>query len=250
MRKKCEPLLKLLKLNNQTADIALTDGQVEIFHDLIFRPKNREHIITSTQYGKSRVVAMACVIIACIQKEYVSVVAPTNEKAKIIMRYFIEHLGDNILFYSQLEKNSKLERLRMEENKERIIMRGGGGIYIVSIQAGHTRVRIEAAMGLGSKICIQDESCLIPDAAEATIFRMIAGYKDAFYCNIGNPFYNIPPYTHFWKSWHDDNYKKVFINYEQGIKEGLIPILNFYFCRYYSDFTRNKSNTYIKFLLL
>ncbi len=219
LRKKCEPLLKLLKLNDVPADEILTDSQVEIFHDLIFRPSNREQIICSTQYGKSRVVAMACMIITCIQKEVVSVVAPTNDKAKIIMRYYVEHLSDNILFYSQLEKDTKLERLRQEESKERIILRNGGGIFVVSVQAGNTRKRIEAAMGLGSKIVIGDENCLVPDDSEASIYRMIAAHKDGFYCKIGNPFYNTPPYTHFWQSWNDSNYKKIFIDYQIGLKE-------------------------------
>jgi hypothetical protein len=46
---------------------------------------------------------------------------------------------------------------------------------------------------------------------------MIAGKgEDAFYCKIGNPFYR----NHFLKSWRDETYQKVFIDYEQGIKEG------------------------------
>jgi hypothetical protein len=88
------------------------------------------------------------------------------------------------------------------------------------VQAGNTRKRIEAAMGLGSKVVLNDESCLVPDDAEASIYRMIAGHKDGFYCKIGNPFYNTPPYTHFWQSWNDSNYKKIFIDYKTGLKEG------------------------------
>ena len=222
-------LLSLFKIEGKTADQVVTEGQLQIFFELIFRPHKRLHIMTSTQFGKSFIVALASIIISCIQKEVVAVIAPTNEKAKIIMRYFIEHLGDNPLFFSQLEKDTKLERLRMEESKERIILRNGGGIYVISVQAGNSKKGIEAAMGSGAKIVIGDEMGLVPDAIEATVFRMIAGRgEDAFYCKIGNPFYR----NHFLKSFRDEKYHKVFIDYKQGLKEG----------RYTEDFIAEARN--------
>src|SRR5690348_16928148 len=129
-RQKCLILLKLFKIGDKTADQVLTKGEIEIFGELIFRKHLRLQIICSTQYGKSLCVALACVIISCIQKELVAIVAPKNEQAKIIMRYYIDHLGDSVRFSSQLEKNTKLERLRMEESKDRIVLRNGGGIYV------------------------------------------------------------------------------------------------------------------------
>lgn len=199
----------------------MTEGQLEIFWLLVFRPKSRAIILCSTQYGKSLIVALACIVLTCVKEEVLAVVAPSDEKAKIIMRYYIEHLGDNVLFYSQLEKKTKLERLRQEESKERIMLRSGGGIFVVSAQTGNSRKTLEAAMGLGAKIVIQDEACLIPDQTEATIFRMIAGKgEEAFYCKIGNPWYRQTPYTHFWESWNDPNYYKVLIDYQQALREG------------------------------
>ena len=217
----CDDYLELLEIEGKPAIQSLTPGQYEIFYNIVIRPKKRVIILCSTQYGKSLITALAAIVVATQQGEVVSIVAPTNEKAKIIMRYFIEHLGDDQLFYHQLEKNTKLERLRQEESKERIIFKNGGGIFVVSVQAGNAKKTVEAAMGLGSAICIQDESGLIPDETEATIFRMIAGKgKDAFYCKLGNPFYRTSPYTHFYDSWVDPEYAKVFIDYERGIEEG------------------------------
>jgi hypothetical protein len=216
-REKCIKLLGLFQIDNKPANLVLTEGEIEIFHAIVFRPKNRVQILCSTQYGKSMTVALACIIVSCIQGELIAVVAPKDEKAKIIMRYYIDHLGDNILFYSQLEKDTKLERLRMEESKERIGLRNRGGIYVLSAQASNSQKGIEAAMGAGAKIVISDESSLIPDIIESTIFRMIAGQgPDAFYCKIGNPFYR----NHFYTSWHDDNYHKIFIDYKKGLQEG------------------------------
>jgi len=219
-KKICLYFLSLFQIDGIAADKQVTERQLEIFHALLFRSHQRLIVLCSTQYGKSLITALACIVISCIQKEMVAIVAPTNDKARIIMRYYIEHLGDNYLFYSQLEADTKIERLRQEGSKERIILRAGGGIFVVSVQTGNTRRTLEAAMGYGAEIVISDESCLIPDETEATIFRMIAGKKNAFYGKIGNPFYKTPPYTHFFKSWMDDNYHKIFIDYTIGIAEG------------------------------
>lgn len=216
-RQACLIMLHMFKIDGKPADECASEGQIEIFFNLVFRPSTRLQILCSTQYGKSLFVALACIIITCCQHEVVAVLAPTDEKARIIMRYYIDHLGDDPSFQTELEKNTKLDRLRMEESKERIMLKHGGGIFILSVQAGNTKKGVEAAMGAGSKIVIQDESGLIPDQIESTVFRMIAGKgEDAFYCKIGNPFYR----NHFLTSWNDPAYAKVFIDYARGLEEG------------------------------
>lgn len=200
---------------------ALVEGQLEIFYALVFRPHNRINIVSCTQYGKSLTVALACIILTCIKRKKVAVLAPTDKKTKLIMRYFLEHLGDSSLFFVQLEANTKLERLRQEERKERIILRNGGGIYTISAQAGNSKKGIEAAMGEGADIVILDEAGLIPDEIEATIFRMIAGRGEhGCYVKIGNTFYSEPPYENFYKSTFDPRYLQIFIDYKQALKEG------------------------------
>lgn len=132
------------------------------------------------------------------------------------MRYFLEHLADHPIFYSQLEKGVLLDRLLMETSKDRMILKNRGGVFILSVEAKNSQKGFAAAMGEGAKIVIQDESALIPDSIESTIFRMIAGKKDAMYVKIGNPFYR----NHFYKSYKDPSYLQIFIDFKQGIKEG------------------------------
>ena len=212
----CLKLLHLFKIDGKFADEVATAGQLDIFAELVFQDNNRLEIITPTQYGKSLFIALASVIVSCIQGKKIAVVAPKTDKAKIIMRYYINHLGDDIMFYSKLEKDTKLDRLMLEENKERIMLNNGGGIFVISANASNSIKGFESAMGEGSEIVLLDEAALIPDDIEATIFRMIAGKKDAFYCKIGNPFYR----NHFLKSWNDERYHKIFINADQGLSEG------------------------------
>ena len=217
--KEVNALLSLFKIADKRGDEILTEGQKEIFYNLTFQPSKRVIVNVCTQYGKSLTTALACIILTCVRNQLVAVVAPTTAKAKIIMRYYIDHLGDNAVFYTQLEKDTKLERLRQEENKERIILRNGGGIFVVSANQRNYIKSLESAMGLGAKNVIGDEMCLIRDDTESTIFRMIAGQKEGFYAKLGNPFYKQKPYSHFWQSWRDPNYKKIHIDYKQGLAE-------------------------------
>lgn len=220
-REKSLEFLKLFKIEGVRADKAITESQLAIFHALVFQPSKRVQVLCSTQIGKSLIVSLACIVLSCIKNEVVCVYAPTSEKSKIIMRYYIDHLGDSPLFYELLDANTKLERLRQEENKERIILRNGGGIFTISANVSNSLKSIESAMGAHARVLIGDENCLIPDEVEASFFRMIAGQgEEAFYCKIGNPFYRTPPYTHFYNSWNDPNYYKIFIDYNIGLKEG------------------------------
>src|SRR3990167_1054622 len=216
-RAKCLEFLGLFKIKGRRVSEIATPGQVEIFHAIVFQPHKRVHVMCSTQIGKSDFISMACVVLSCIKGEVVCVVAPTGEKAKIIMRYYIQHLGDSPLFYELLDANTKLERLQQEENKERIILRNAGGIFVISANTSNSLKSIESSMGFDCKNVVSDESSLIPDDIEATIFRMIAGQgKDAFYCKVGNPFYR----NHFLKSFRDDRYYKINLDYKRGLAEG------------------------------
>lgn len=216
----CLKLLSLFTLEGRPANEMVTQGQVDIFGAIVLRKSNRIHIMTSTQYGKSLIVALACLVLSCIEGELVSIPAPTEEKAKIIMRYYLQHLGDHPIFYNQLEKGDKVDKLIMETSRDRLVLRNRGGVFILSVHASDSQKGFEAAMGEGSRVVIQDESALIPDPIEATVFRMIAGKKDAVYVKIGNPFYR----NHFYRSSKDPRYLQIFIDYKQGIREGRYDI--------------------------
>lgn len=216
-REFCLKLLSLFKIEGTPADTLVTEGQLQIFGAIVLKKSTRINIITPTQYGKSLIVALACLILSCIDGEMVSIPAPSEDKARIIMRYYLQHLGDHPLFYQQLEKGDKLDRLVMETSRDRLTLKNRGGIFILSVHATDSNKGFQAAMGEGSRIIIEDESCLIPDEIESTIFRMIAGKgKDTMYVKISNPFYR----NHFYRSSLDERYLQIKIDYIQGLKEG------------------------------
>ncbi|MEI8360958.1 MAG: hypothetical protein WCG01_02425 [bacterium] len=222
-RETCIALLKQFKLEGEPANEVISEGQLVIFWAIVFRHYGYIQIIACTQYGKSLIVALACIVVSCIQGELIPVVAPKKEQAKKIMRYYIEHIDDSPLFSSLLEKKDRIDMLRQEASKDRIVLRNGGGLFALSVEARSAANGVKAVMGEGGRIVIQDESALIPDEIEATIFRMIAGKqkvgkerKQSCYIKIGNPFHN----NHFKRSWKDKDYFKIFINSDQALKEG------------------------------
>lgn len=222
-RELCLTLLAHFDIEGYKVSEVITEGQLVIFWAIVFRNYEYIQIIACTQYGKSLIVALACIIVSCIQGELIPVVAPKKEQAKKIMRYYIEHIGDSPMFSSLLERKERIDMLRQEASKDRIVLRNGGGLFALSVEARSVERGVKAVMGEGGRIVIQDESALIPDEIEATIFRMIAGKQKigddrqkSCYIKIGNPFHN----NHFKKTWKDEDYFKVFIDCYQALREG------------------------------
>lgn len=215
-------LLRLFKIEGKPADEVATPGQVELFGRIVFRISLRQFIMTSTQYGKSLFVALACIILTALddeEGEKVIVGAPTEEKALIIMRYYNQHIGDSPLFAPLLSPDTKIERLQMSTSKDSLVLKNGGAMFALTMNAGDSRKGFEAAMGEGADVVILDEACLIPDQIEATVIRMIAGRKHGMYVKIGNPFYRG---THFQKSSRDPRYLKLILDYNTSLNEGRV----------------------------
>lgn len=169
-----------------------------------------------TQYGKSLSVAVALILSAAVLNEKWAIIAPNADKAEIIMGYVIQHLFDSPLFWSQLVMDNPLEKLKQERNKTRITFKGGGEIRIYSADAKNRRAVTKSLTGFGSRNIILDESSLIPNDLYGMVKRMLGGHKDNFLLEIGNPFER----NHFYRTWQDPLYYKIYIDYQEALKEG------------------------------
>lgn len=219
-------LLRLFKIDGQRADLVAAPGQIELFGRIVFKVANRQYISTNTQYGKSLFIALACIILTALgdetgRGEDVKVLAPTDEKSMIIMRYYLQHLGDSPGLFSQLlSADNKVERLQQSATKDTIILKNGGKMQALTANAGNSQKGFEAAMGEGGDVIILDEAGLIPDVIEATVYRMIIGRGGrGMYVKVGNPFYRG---THFQRSSRDPNYLKLIIDHTVSLREGRI----------------------------
>jgi hypothetical protein len=201
--------------------LQLTPKQKEIYNVITTRAYPYCQCISYTQYGKSSTVAAAVTARVATHAEKWALVAPSTEKAKIIMRKIFEFCSKSKMFSNQLEMSedqAKSERLLRETSKKRIVFKNGGEIFLLSADNRNKEAAGETLLGFGAPNVIIDESSLIDDDIYSKIVRMLGGSKDHFLFEIGNPFKR----NHFFKTWHDDQYYKILIDYRVGIEEGRI----------------------------
>jgi len=212
------PLYPLFRINDRPW--LPSPGQIQIF-DLVRKISTpRVQVIAPTQYGKSLTIALGALIGAISIGDRFTILAPSEKKARIIMEYAIEHVFDSEIFLHQLELDPTitLDRLRKERSRTNLNFASGGGLMVLTLDARNSKNSLSAAMGFGSNRVILDESSLIDDTLYASVKRMLGGYtyKEQFLLEIGNPFYR----NHFFRTWNDPAYTKIFIDYHQGLKEG------------------------------
>lgn len=191
--------------------------QWAVIGTIIEEPNSRVQVITPTQYGKSLAVGISAMISAVLLGDKIAIVAPSTDKAKIIMDVAIDHLDDNPVFSEavKLEKGDTIERIKKYRQKTRLNFSSGGEIRVYSADSRNKQATIISMMGFGARKVLVDESSLIDDDLYSTIKRMVGGYSDGFLFEIGNPFIN----NHFRRTWESDRYFKIFIDYKKALSE-------------------------------
>ena len=198
--------------------LELYSYQKDIFNSIVQRRHPRIHCITPTQAGKSMTVG-AAVLTRCMThpSEKWAIVAPSTEKAMIIMRYIIDFCMSSPIYKSQLEmEEGQKNRLKREISKKRIVFKNDSQIFVLSADSRNKAAAGEALMGFGSPNIVLDESSLIDDDIYAKIKRMLGGHEDNFIFEIGNPFHR----NHFFKTFHNDEYHHIWIDWKRAVKDG------------------------------
>lgn len=201
--------------------VKLGEGQKDIFNTIVQRRSKYNHCMCYTRYGKSFVVAAAVVSRVMTHPEKWVIIAPSQPKAMIIMKYVIEFCNKNETFKTMLEMeegSKKGNRLLRETSKKRIVFRNGGEIFVLSADNRNKAASGEALMGFGCPNIVLDESSLIDDDVYGKIKRMLGDHKDHFIFEIGNPFKR----NHFWRDSKNEDYYHIAVDWKQGVKEGRI----------------------------
>lgn len=193
-----------------------------LFDAIVYREHDRVNVVAPTQDGKSLTIAIAVTLVAAITGEKFTIIAPSQKKADIIMKYIINFSIDAPIIKTQLEldKSKNLERLKRERSKQNITYLRGGGVQTLTLDAKNEKKSHEAAMGFGAKNIIADESGLVNDKLWATVLRMLGGdFKEdsrkKILIKIGNPFYD----NHFKRSSESERYLQIFHNYKDSIRD-------------------------------
>lgn len=198
----------------------MTDGQCEIF-ELIINPKVKWGWVSApTRYGKTETIALAILYLAVFLNKKIPIVAGSEEKAKKIMEYVVEHLPDNPILYAGLINTdiSKVEQLKITMSKGTLRWYNGGWIYITSVDARNLSTEGERVVGEGGDIIILEEAGLIKhDEQFSKIVRMVEGEWGKLVMS-GNCIEN----SIFEKAYKNDLYTKVKISLDRAIQEGRI----------------------------
>ncbi len=220
IRKATLRLLKSYAFKDAGELIDWKEGQLEVIDCILHRSspdgKKRIQIIAATRYGKSLSVAAGVVIRASLKPEKWAIVAGTKEKARIIMEYITMFSLDCPIIRAQLEIETPLDRLRMKRSQDRLNYKRGGEVRVFSADSRRIQSTSTSLMGFGAPNVVGDESALIPDILQATIMRMLGDKTDNFMVKVGNPFHR----NHFLRTWRNERYHKILIDYRRGLKEG------------------------------
>jgi len=209
--------------------LELTEGQKDIFFSIVTCWKPRVAAITPSRYGKSFVVAAAIITrIATHPNEKWVIVAPSEPKASIIMKYIQQLLfrlpdesdpTDINPFRDMIPKTfvDSTEKSLHEKSRKRITLTNGSSVSILSADADSRSEAGIKLMGHGTgKGLIIDESCELDDVTYTKAFRMLGDKKDSILIELANPWKR----NHFYKSFNNPDYYKIKIDWRQAVAEG------------------------------
>lgn len=192
--------------------------------EAVLNPKYKEVWISAiTRYGKSEVIAMGAILLAVLYHLKVPIVAGSTGKAKKIMEYILQHIGDHPDLYAGLinaENTEIIDKLKIQISKTALRWVKGGWIYVTSVDSKNISREGEGVVGEGGDVVILEEAGLIKREEQySKIVRMTE--EDNGWGKLiqsGNCIEN----SVFETAYKDPNFHKVRIPLAQAIKEGRI----------------------------
>lgn len=196
----------------------ITDGQCDIF-EAVTNPFYK-WVWTSapTRYGKSETIALAVLTLVVLYHLKVPIVAGSEEKARKIMEYMLQHISDNPIVYSGLLNTDidKVERLKVQMSKQGLRWSTGGWTYVTSVDSRNIIKEGEGVVGEGGDVIILEEAGLIKRKEQfSKVVRMVEGDWGKLVMS-GNCIEN----SIFEEAYNDPLYYKVKISLQQAIDEG------------------------------
>src|SRR3990167_8752968 len=207
--------------NSKQQPFEFTDGQCEMFCSVINPDLKWVWLSAPTRYGKSETLALAILTLAFMYHLKVPIVAGSEEKARKIMEYVLQHISDHPKIYDGLlniEFIKKAERVKIQMSKQGLRWSTGGWIYITSVDARTVSREGEGVVGEGGDVVVLEEAGLIRQQEQfSKVVRMVEGDWGKLIMS-GNCIEK----SVFETAYKDPLYYKVRISLEQAIKEGRI----------------------------
>lgn len=155
--------------------IVWTMGQITIIACIYFRRapdgRARVQIMTTTQYGKSKAVGVGVALRAAYMPGRWALVAPSADKARIIMDNVIKAtVQDPLLRFQLIHDGDNIDRLMQERSKDRLTYKSGGEVRVFSVDSRNKQASGEALMGFG---CIVEGNTVLTEKGEIEIKDLV-----------------------------------------------------------------------------
>lgn len=198
----------------------LTDGQANIFAEVINPRSKWLWLSAPTRYGKTETLAMALTYLASFHGLKIPVVGGSQEKANKIMEYVTLHIGDSPKLHQGLLNVDvrNVDKLKVTMSKQALRWSGGGWIYITSVDSRSISSEGESVVGEGGDIVVLEEAGLIKKEEQfSKVVRMPEEGRGWGKLIMSG---NCIEKSVFETAYNNPLYKKVRIDLEQAIKEG------------------------------
>jgi predicted phage terminase large subunit-like protein len=218
--KTIKQIVKTYFKNSNGKPYEMTDGQAEIFQRVTDPHFKWLWLSAPTRYGKTETLALATIYCAAFYNLKIPIVGGSEEKAKKIMEYVVQHLPDHPDLYNGLINIdlTQVEKLKVTMAKDALRWRDGGWIYVTSVDSRSIRSEGEKVVGEGGDIVILEEAGLIKSKEQfSKVVRMPEENKRwGKLVMSGNCIEN----SVFETAFNDPLYHKVRVGLEQAIAEG------------------------------
>lgn len=207
--------------NDHEGDYHATDGQCEIFASVIDPRIQWLWLSAPTRYGKSEDLALALIYLAVVFNLKIPIVAGSEDKARKIMDYIVQHLGDHPELYQGLinvQGIEEIDKLKISVSKDTLRWAGGGWIFVTSVDSRNISREGEGVVGEGGDVVVLEEAGLIKHKEQfSKIVRMPERNRGWGKLIMSG---NCIEASVFEDAYHDPLFKKVRIGLKQAIKEG------------------------------
>lgn len=197
-----------------------TKGQCEIISKILYGSNNRLLIPAYTRYGKSQWVGVGVVLKILFNKNRkIFLVAPTNDKTKIVRDYIVKAIMSCPLAISILDiDKTGDDKLKKEVSKQRMTFKNGCLIQTLSAEGDGQRLM---GWGLGS------------EGGDLIVDELVEIKREVVYTKILRMMDDNPTNSNFiglYNSWTKDSagyemeisgdYDVLNIDWKQGVEEG------------------------------
>lgn len=199
-----------------------TEGQKRIIEDILYSKKIRKLIPAHTRYGKSYWLSVGVALKILFSKNRkVYIIAPTDDKTKVIRDYIVQAIMSCPLLRETLDIDvDKDEKLKKEVSKKRMTFKNGCLLQTFSAEGDGKRLMSWGLGSNGGDLIVDELAEIKRDVVYTMILRMLGDNPEK------------STFTALYNSWSKDsaayemeisgNYIVQHIDYKQGIAEGRI----------------------------